>query len=107
VARHGLDGISEGAARASLASFLGRLADARGRKLGTVLFAAFYAASALSTRSPLLWILFAGRVCGGLGTALLSAAPEAWVVGDAIRTNTTGVSLFIEEGRLPTDEGRT
>ena len=68
---------------------VGRLCDQSGRKLGTLAFAAFYTVSALTTRSPLLWILLLGRLAGGIGTSLLFSAPEAWLVGDAQRTGTS------------------
>ena len=66
--------------------YVGRLADARGRKLGTLCYAALYAGAAATTKSPVLWVLFAGRVLSGVGTSLLFSAPEAWLVGDAART---------------------
>jgi hypothetical protein len=65
---------------------VGRLTDQSGRKLGTLAFAAFYTVGALTTRSPLLWVLLLGRLAGGIGTSLLFSAPEAWLVGEAQRT---------------------
>lgn len=62
--------------------FIGRVVDARGRKLGTLLFVLLYGLSALSTQSSTLAILALGRVAGGLGTSLLFSAPEAWLVGE-------------------------
>ncbi|KAH8058604.1 molybdate ion transmembrane transporter [Aureococcus anophagefferens] len=46
-----------------------------GRKLGTLAFAVLYGAAALTTKSSLLWVLFAGRVLSGVGTSLLFSAP--------------------------------
>eukprot|EP00908_Phaeocystis_cordata_P019542 Transcript_31077.p1 GENE.Transcript_31077~~Transcript_31077.p1 ORF type:complete len:542 (+),score=221.47 Transcript_31077:48-1673(+) len=66
---------------------VGRLTDQSGRKLGTLAFAAFYTVGALTTRSPLLWVLLLGRLAGGIGTSLLFSAPEAWLVGEAQRTD--------------------
>ena len=43
---------------------VGRLTDQSGRKLGTLAFAAFYTVGALTTRSPLLWVLLLGRLAG-------------------------------------------
>jgi len=63
--------------------YVGRAADRRGRKRGTLAFAALYAAGALSTRSPVLAVLVLGRLLSGVGTSLLFSAPEAWLVGDA------------------------
>jgi len=67
--------------------FVGRAADKYGRKAGTIAFALFYTLGALSTKSPLLWLLFAGRVMGGIGTSLLFSAPESWLVGEASKTD--------------------
>ena len=53
-------------------------------------FAAFYTVGALTTRSPLLWVLLLGRLAGGIGTSLLFSAPEAWLVGEAKRTGASG-----------------
>ena len=69
---------------------VGRLTDQSGRKAGTLAFAAFYTIGALTTRSPLLWVLLLGRLAGGIGTSLLFSAPEAWLVGEAQKTNTAG-----------------
>lgn len=67
---------------ALLGATTGRLVDAKGRKAGSLAFAAFYAFSALSTRFSGLPILLAGRVAGGIGTSLLFCAPEAWLVSE-------------------------
>ena len=69
---------------------MGRLTDSKGRKAGTLAFAAFYTIGALTTRSPLLWVLLLGRLAGGIGTSLLFSAPEAWLVGEAQRTGASG-----------------
>ena len=60
---------------------VGRAADQYGRKKATLAFSIIYAAGALSTKSPLLLVLFAGRVLSGIGTSLLFSAPESWLVG--------------------------
>jgi len=70
---------------ALLGPTVGRLVDQYGRKLGTLAFTLIYAVGALSTKSPLLWVLLLGRIAGGIGTSLLFSAPEAWLVGDAQR----------------------
>ena len=69
--------------------FVGRLTDRYGRKAGTLVFSVVYAMAALTTRSNDLKVLFLGRVLSGIGTALLFSAPEAWLVGEAKRTNST------------------
>lgn len=70
--------------------WVGRQVDVRGRRLGTLAFAALYALGALSTRSSLLPLLLAGRVAGGIGTSLLFSAPEAWMVGEHIGSGFDG-----------------
>ncbi len=62
---------------------VGRALDTYGRKKGTLAFAAIYALGAFSTKSPLLQVLFLGRVMSGIGTSLLFSAPESWLVGEA------------------------
>lgn len=62
---------------------VGRALDAYGRKKGTLAFAVIYAFGAFSTKSPLLQVLFLGRVLSGIGTSLLFSAPESWLVGEA------------------------
>ena len=61
----------------------GRALDAYGRKKGTLAFAAIYALGAFSTKSPLLLVLFLGRILSGIGTSLLFSAPESWLVGES------------------------
>eukprot|EP00978_Attheya_sp_CCMP212_P033872 scaffold138951_cov55-Attheya_sp.AAC.4 len=74
------------ASTAVFGPFVGRAADARGRKLGTLAFTALYAVGACSTKSPVLWALLLGRVASGIGTSLLFSAPESWLVGEAQTT---------------------
>lgn len=62
---------------------VGRALDSYGRKKGTLAFALIYALGAASTKSPLLQVLFLGRVMSGIGTSLLFSAPESWLVGEA------------------------
>ena len=64
---------------------MGRCLDTFGRKKGTLTAALLYTVGALSTTCDTLPMIFAGRAIGGLGTSLLSSAPEAWVVSEAIR----------------------
>jgi len=69
------------ASTAVFGPYVGRLSDSYGRKKGTIAYAALYAFGALSTKSPILWVLFAGRFLNGIGTSLLFSAPESWLVG--------------------------
>lgn len=79
VARFFLTGFGTAAA---LGAWVGRLVDANGRKAGSIAFALFYGLSALSVHSDRLSLLVLGRMAGGVGTALLFSAPEAWLVGE-------------------------
>mmetsp|Transcript_6807 Transcript_6807/g.6388 ORF Transcript_6807/g.6388 Transcript_6807/m.6388 type:complete len:570 (-) Transcript_6807:412-2121(-) len=76
------------ASTAFFGPFIGRLADERGRKLGTLLFCALYSMGAASTTSSLLGILLLGRVLSGIGTSLLFSAPESWLVSEAQKKET-------------------
>lgn len=60
---------------------MGRFVDKVGRRYGVLLYTLLYIISAISTRATHLSVLLLGRVAGGLGTALLFSAPEAWLVG--------------------------
>jgi len=62
--------------------YVGTLSDRCGRKRGTLLAATLYALGSISTLSGQLWLLFLGRALGGIGTGLLTAAPEAWLVSE-------------------------
>lgn len=68
------------AAIALLGPFLGKFTDKYGRKVGTLVATLLYGTGSLSVMANPLWALFAGRALGGVGTSLLSAAPEAWLV---------------------------
>lgn len=71
------------AAIAVVGPYLGKLSDQYGRKFGTLLAALLYAMGSVSTTMDhALWILFVGRAIGGVGTSLLSASPEAWLVSE-------------------------
>jgi len=63
--------------------FVGKATDRYGRKAGTIAFGLIYALGAISTKSPLLWVLFLGRIMSGIGTSLLFSAPESWLVAEA------------------------
>ena len=61
---------------------VGRATDRYGRKKATIAFTIIYAVGALSTKSNVLYLLLAGRIFSGIGTALLFSAPESWVVSE-------------------------
>lgn len=86
VARFFLTGFGTAAA---LGAWVGRLVDANGRKAGSIAFAVFYGLSALSVHSDRLSLLVLGRMAGGVGTALLFSAPEAWLVAEHQRAGFT------------------
>lgn len=71
------------ASTALFGPWVGRAADTYGRKKGTLAFAILYALGAFSTKSPLLAVLFLGRIASGIGTSLLFSAPESWLVGES------------------------
>lgn len=71
------------ASTAIFGPWVGRTTDNYGRKKGTLAFSILYALGAMSTKSPLLQILFLGRILSGIGTSLLFSAPESWLVGEA------------------------
>lgn len=73
------------ASTALFGPFVGRLSDSKGRKKGTLAFALLYSLGAASTKSNLLYVLLIGRVLSGIGTSLLFSAPEAWLVGEAVK----------------------
>jgi Sugar-tranasporters, 12 TM len=62
---------------------VGRAVDLYGRKRGTIAFSFIYAIGAISTKSPLLLVLFLGRIFSGIGTSLLFSAPESWLVAES------------------------
>jgi MFS family permease len=69
---------------------VGRLSDQYGRKRATLAFSIIYSIGALSTKSNVLWTLFAGRIVSGIGTSLLFSAPESWLVGAAQESRLEG-----------------
>mmetsp|Transcript_11260 Transcript_11260/g.27085 ORF Transcript_11260/g.27085 Transcript_11260/m.27085 type:complete len:531 (-) Transcript_11260:98-1690(-) len=71
------------ASTALFGPLVGRALDAYGRKKGTLAFAVIYALGAASTKSPLLKVLFLGRIMSGIGTSLLFSAPESWLVAES------------------------
>lgn len=77
------------AATAILGPNIGQATDTYGRKAGTMMFALLYGIGCASIKSNTLWILFAGRAIVGCALGLLFTAPEAWVNGEASRTNLT------------------
>lgn len=74
------------ASTALFGPLVGRALDAYGRKKGTLAFAVIYALGAASTKSPLLKVLFLGRIMSGIGTSLLFSAPESWLVAESQRS---------------------
>jgi hypothetical protein len=71
------------ASTALFGPLVGRTMDTYGRKKGTLAFTVIYAIGAFSTKSPLLQLLFVGRIFSGIGTSLLFSAPESWLVGES------------------------
>jgi hypothetical protein len=71
------------ASTALFGPLVGRAVDLYGRKRGTIAFSFIYAIGAISTKSPLLVMLFLGRIFSGIGTSLLFSAPESWLVAES------------------------
>ena len=71
------------ASTALFGPYVGRATDNYGRKKGTMAFSIIYALGAISTKSPILKVLFLGRILSGIGTSLLFSAPESWLVGES------------------------
>lgn len=63
-------------------AFAGQLADRFGRKRACLVYCASYAACCLSVLSDNLYILFAGRFCGGVSTTLLFSVFDAWMIAE-------------------------
>ncbi|EFR02219.1 major facilitator superfamily transporter domain-containing protein 5 [Nannizzia gypsea CBS 118893] len=65
------------------ASFVGKLADVYGRRKACLAFCLIYSLSCImTTSSSNVFILFLGRVLGGIGTTLLFTVFEAWLVAE-------------------------
>lgn len=62
------------------AAFIGQLADKFGRKKACLVYCATYTACCLSMLSDNLYILFAGKLCGGVSTTLLYSVFDAWMI---------------------------
>lgn len=62
------------------AAFIGQLADKFGRKKACLVYCGTYAACCLSMLSDNLYILFAGKFCGGVSTTLLYSVFDAWMI---------------------------
>mmetsp|Transcript_35480 Transcript_35480/g.76610 ORF Transcript_35480/g.76610 Transcript_35480/m.76610 type:complete len:609 (+) Transcript_35480:29-1855(+) len=80
---------------------IGCLLDIHGGRKGTLAACVVYALGALSTLSNSLPVLFVGRAVGGLGTNLLSSAPEAWLVREANRDRCPTGDDDEEDDELP------
>eukprot|EP00980_Cylindrotheca_fusiformis_P006927 scaffold1443_cov113-Cylindrotheca_fusiformis.AAC.1 len=55
----------------------------KGPRVGSIIAVILYAVGALSLCSNSLAVLFIGRGLGGIGTSMISSAPEAWLVSEA------------------------
>lgn len=75
------------AAAAISASFVGALADRHGRKAACLFFCVSYSVSCFSILFDDIFILFAGRILGGLSTTLMYSVFESWMVTEYHRQN--------------------
>lgn len=62
------------------AAFVGQLADKFGRKRACLIYCGSYTVCCLSMLSDNLYILFAGKFCGGVSTTLLYSVFDAWMI---------------------------
>lgn len=85
------------ASTALFGPIVGRASDQYGRKKGTIAFTMIYALAAASTKSPVLAVLFLGRLLSGIGTSLLFSAPEAWLVGESQQSNDDPDGTYLGE----------
>lgn len=85
------------ASTALFGPIVGRASDQYGRKKGTLAFTVLYALGAASTKSPVLAVLFLGRLLSGIGTSLLFSAPEAWLVGESQQSNDDPDGTYLSE----------
>jgi MFS family permease len=85
------------ASTALFGPIVGRASDQYGRKKGTIAFTIIYALGAASTKSPVLSVLFLGRLLSGIGTSLLFSAPEAWLVGESQQGNDDPDGTYLGE----------
>lgn len=67
-------------AAAISASFVGGLADRYGRRTACQLFCVAYSISCVTVLFDSIFILFAGRILGGLSTTLMYSVIESWMV---------------------------
>jgi hypothetical protein len=85
------------ASTAVFGPLVGKALDIYGRKKGTLAFSVIYALGAISTKSPLLKVLFLGRLMSGIGTSLLFSAPESWLVGEAQKSGDDPEGKYLGE----------
>jgi MFS family permease len=67
-------------AAAISASFVGSLADRHGRKLACLVFCVVYSLSCFTILFDSIFILFIGRILGGIATTLMYSVFESWMV---------------------------
>lgn len=67
-------------AAAISASFVGSLADRYGRRAACLVFCVVYSASCFTVLFDSIFILFTGRILGGLATTLMYSVFESWMV---------------------------
>lgn len=68
------------AAAAASALISGSLADRYGRKSACLFFCVAYSISCMTVLFDSIWILFAGRILGGVSTTLMYSVIESWMV---------------------------
>ena len=91
-------------AAAASASFVGDLADRYGRKLACQCFCVINSASCATMICNQTWVLFLGRLLGGVSTTLMFSIFETWMVAEyhARSMREKGLPLSLILGRMTT-----
>lgn len=61
-------------------TFVGSFADKFGRRLNCILYGILYCLSCVTKHFPNFYILFVGRILGGIATSVLYSAFESWMI---------------------------
>jgi MFS family permease len=70
------------AAIAVLGPWAGKISQAYGKRIASIVGMVCYGLGSLSIASNSLPILFLGRICSGVGQSILSNAPESWFIAE-------------------------
>lgn len=71
-------------------TIVGGMSDRYGRRMGALLYVAFYAFGCFTKHFNSFWVLFVGRVFCGIATSLLFSVFESWLVAEHFRRGFAG-----------------